>query len=87
MRLTKSTQEKLQAILQDQGYLVRYEKGNFKGGYCVVQEQRTVVINKFHPVESKVQALAEVIRQLELNMEIVAENHLPLVQKIKAEES
>ncbi len=87
MRLTKSTQEKLQAILQDQGYLVRYEKGNFKGGYCIVQEQRTVVINKFHPVESKVQALAEVIRQLELNMDIVAENHLSLVQKIKAEES
>ena len=87
MRLTKSTQEKLQAILQDQGYLVRYEKGNFKGGYCIVQEQRTVVINKFHPVESKVQALAEVIRQLELNMEVVEENHLPLVQKIKAEES
>ncbi|MEM6764039.1 MAG: hypothetical protein AAF824_07770 [Bacteroidota bacterium] len=87
MRLTKSTQEKLQAILQDQGYLVRYEKGNFKGGYCIVQEQRTVVINKFHPVESKVQALAEVIRQLPLNMELLSEAHTSLVTKIKAEAS
>ncbi|RMG20025.1 MAG: hypothetical protein D6730_20575, partial [Bacteroidetes bacterium] len=62
MRITKSTQEKLQAILRAQEYRVRYEKGNFKGGYCIVHDQRMIIINKFHPLESKINTLVEVIK-------------------------
>ncbi|WNJ18899.1 hypothetical protein [Pontibacter sp. G13] len=78
MRITKNTQEKLQAILKTQGYTIRYEKGNFKGGYCMVMEQKTIVINKFHPLESKINTLMEIIRQLE-----IVEDHLtPDLKKV-----
>lgn len=86
MRPTKSTQEKLQAILKTQGYSVRYERGNFQGGYCVVHAQKTIVINKFHPLEGKITTLVEVIRELPFEQELLTEEQVKWVEKIKSAE-
>ena len=84
MRMTKSTQEKLQAILKAQEYIVRYEKGNFKGGYCMVLDQRMIIINKFHTIESKINTLMEVIRDLEIDAELLTPDQNKIVEKLKA---
>lgn len=85
MRITKNTQEKLQHVLKAQAYKVRYEKGNFKGGYCIVHDQRMIIINKFHPLESKINTLVEVIRDLEIDPETLTPDQLKMVEKIKSE--
>ena len=84
MRMTKSTQEKLQTILKAQEYIVRYEKGNFKGGYCMVLDQRMIIINKFHTIESKINTLMEVIRDLEIDSELLTPDQNKIVEKLKA---
>lgn len=84
MKLNKTTQEKLQAILKTQDYLIRYERGNFKGGYCIVQDQKTIIINKFHPVEGKVNTLMDIIRDLEIDESLLSEKQLKQVTKIKS---
>lgn len=66
MRISKSTLEKLQKILESQQYLVRYEKGNFKGGYCLLHHQKTIILNKFYPLEGMVQALMDIIRVIDI---------------------
>ena len=83
MRFTKTTQEKLQTILKAQGYHVRYERGNFKGGYCIVHEQKTIVINKFHPLEGKITTLSEIIKSLEIDGEVLTEDQNKMVDRIK----
>lgn len=83
MRMTKNTQEKLQGVLKAQDYKVRYEKGNFKGGYCIVHDQRMIIINKFHPLESKISTLVEIIKDLELNTDLLTADQQKLVAKIK----
>ena len=83
MRYTKTTQSKLQEILKSQGYSIRYEKGNFKGGYCVVMTQKVVIINKFFPLESKINTLAEVIRDIELDPSMLSPNQLSLIKQIQ----
>ncbi|MEL6671763.1 MAG: hypothetical protein AAFR61_06210 [Bacteroidota bacterium] len=83
MRINRSTQEKLQTILKAQSYRVRYEKGNFQGGYCVVHEQKTIIINKFHPLESKIATLVEIIGDLEIETTLLTEDQIKLVQRIK----
>lgn len=83
MRMTKNTQEKLQAVLKAQDYKVRYEKGNFKGGYCIVHDQRMIIINKFHPLESKISTLVEIIKDLNMDMEQLTSDQQKLVAKIK----
>ncbi|MEO0894904.1 MAG: hypothetical protein AAFY71_00690 [Bacteroidota bacterium] len=83
MKLTRNTQEKLQNILKSQEYKVRYEKGNFAGGYCWVKDQKIIIINKFHPLESKISTMIEIIRQLEIDEEPLTDDQKRVVKKIK----
>lgn len=84
MRLNKNTQEKLQAILKAQEYVIRYERGNFKGGYCLVMEQRMILINKFYPLESKINTLADIIREIEVDEAVLSSDQISIVNKIKS---
>lgn len=68
MKITKGMQEKLEAALKALDYKVRYEKGTFKSGYCLIEDQRIVVVNKFYPLESKVATLAEILRDIHPGM-------------------
>ena len=81
--MTKSTQEKLQAILKAQDYVIRYERGNFKGGYCLVMEQRVILINKFYPLESKINTLADIIREIEIDESDLSPELQHLTHQIK----
>lgn len=83
MKPSKSLQDKLQQILQSQQYVVRYEKGNFRGGYCHIMDQRTIIINKFHPLESKINALQQIIREIDIDFEQLENAQANMVQKIK----
>jgi hypothetical protein len=42
-------------------YIIRYEKGNFNSGYCLLEEKKIVVINRFLNIEGKINALAEIV--------------------------
>lgn len=84
MRLNKNTQEKLQAILKAQEYVIRYERGNFKGGYCLVMEQRVILINKFYPLESKINTLADIIREIAVDETALSPDQVSMVNKIKS---
>ena len=52
--------KKLEDIFEDFGYKVRYEKGNFQGGYCLVLDKKVVVLNKFSDTESRINILLEI---------------------------
>lgn len=84
MKLTRNTQEKLANILKTQGYKIRYEKGNFAGGYCWVQDQKVIIINKFHPLESKIATLSEIIAQVEFDEDQLSEDQQKTVAQLKA---
>ncbi len=38
--------KELENIAQQLGIKIRYEKGNFDGGYCILKDQKILVINK-----------------------------------------
>ena len=44
------------------GMTVRYERGAFRGGLCVVEGQAVVVLNRGQPVEVHLAVLAESLR-------------------------
>lgn len=50
--------------MSENDYKVRYEKGNFKSGYCILETKKVVVINKFTPLESRINSLTEIINNL-----------------------
>jgi hypothetical protein len=83
MRPTRQIQEKLQDVLKALDYSIRYERGNFKGGHCVIQEEKVIVINKFYPLESKINTLMEIIREVEIDDSLLSQAQLSLVKKVK----
>ena len=56
--------EKLEQLLKDLGYSVRNEKVIFKTGSCLIENIKIVVVNKFINLESKIDALTELIKSL-----------------------
>jgi hypothetical protein len=55
LTFTTHTLEKLEMLLKSAGYKVRYEKGNFKTGACLLLNSRMIVVNRFSNLESKIE--------------------------------
>jgi hypothetical protein len=66
MRYTQTTLEKLEKILDEAEYIVRYERGNFQSGYCILEQRKVVVLNKFLPLEGRISTLVDIIPQLKI---------------------
>jgi hypothetical protein len=65
IKYTKNFLEKLETQLQDLGYVVRYEKGNFKSGCCVLKAQKVIVVNKYFTLEGKINSLFELLQSIQ----------------------
>lgn len=70
MRVTKKQLHALEEAIKNLGYLLRYEKGNFNGGYCVVKHTKVVIVNKFFSLEGKIAILTDILKQIQSEIEI-----------------
>lgn len=60
-KYTPNTLKKLEQLFDEARYIIRYEKGNFNSGYCILEARRVVVINRFLNVEGCINALLEIL--------------------------
>jgi hypothetical protein len=54
MKYTQTTLDKLEAVVEESGYVLRYERGNFQSGYCILEAKKVVVLNKFLQTEGRI---------------------------------
>ena len=83
LSITNHTLDKLESLLKALDYRVRYEKGNFKTGACVLENSRVVVVNKFSNLESKIQGLADLIANLEVQDQLLDDKQKQLLNQLK----
>ncbi len=67
IKYTKHFLDKLENLFSASEYILRYEKGNFKSGYCVLKDTKIVIVNKYFPLEGKINALIDIINELNLD--------------------
>jgi hypothetical protein len=67
MKYTQSTLDKLEAIPGQAGYVLRYERGTFQSGYCILENRKVVVLNKFLQTEGRINTLIDLIPLLEID--------------------
>jgi hypothetical protein len=67
----KIKEKEFEEIIQDlkllaaqMGAEVRFEKGDFKGGYCLLKESKVIVINKLANLQRKVMILSAALKEL-----------------------
>src|SRR3569832_968490 len=68
-KYTPATLKKLEELFEEARYVVRFEKGNFNSGYCVLEDKKIVVVNKFFNVEGRINALVEILQTIKVNEE------------------
>ena len=66
-KYTPNTLKKLEGLYEEGRYIIRYEKGNFNSGYCILQDKRIAVINKFLTLEGRINALIDILPSLEFD--------------------
>jgi hypothetical protein len=72
MKYTQATLAKLEKGIEEAGYLVRFERGNFQSGFCILEEKKVVVLNKFLPLEGRINTLIDLLPQLQINAEVLS---------------
>jgi hypothetical protein len=91
MKYTQSTLDKLEDIPQQAGYVLRYERGTFQSGYCILESKRVVVLNKFLQTEGRINTLVDLIPQLDINTDVLTEEskklYMDIVSKLESQDN
>jgi hypothetical protein len=71
MKYNQTVLNKLEKILEEAGYVVRYERGSFQSGYCILEEKKVVVLNRFLNIEGRINTLIDLIPSLKVTYEML----------------
>ena len=69
MKYTQTTLDKIDKMIEESGYIVRYERGSFQSGFCILEDRKVVVLNKFLPLEGRINTLIDLVPQLKIEAE------------------
>lgn len=84
MKYTKATLSRLEDVFAESDYALRYEKGQFKTGYCVLRAHRVVLVNTYFPLEGRINALCDLLRNLDLDLSCLSARSRALVEEIRS---
>jgi hypothetical protein len=82
MKYTQNNLDKLGDILGEAAYVVRYERGTFQSGWCLLEQKRVVVLNKFLNVEGRINTLLELIPQLNIDFDKLTHESQKLYEQV-----
>ncbi len=83
MNFTKHTLKKLEELIELLEYEILYGKGNFQSGYCIVENQKKVVINRYFETEARINSLLDIIAQIEINEKLLDEKQLSYLEEVQ----
>ena len=86
VKYTQGFLDKVQLLLENQSYQIRYEKGNFKTGQCLKGESKIILVNKLAPIEAKINFLCDVLRTVEVDEALLSEEDKQLIEHLKQTE-
>ena len=85
MRYTQTTLKKLEELFNELNYAIRYEKGSFQSGYCLVEQRKIAVVNRFFDTEARINCLIDILGRLEVEPDGLSAPARELFEKVKKE--
>ena len=77
---------KLEEIISESDYILRYEKGSFKSGYCVLKDQKIIIVNKFYATEGKINTLLDIFKNVAFDNSRFSEKSQKLYEEITSQQ-
>jgi hypothetical protein len=86
MKYNLATLKKLENILDESGYIVRYERGSFQSGYCILEDKKVVVLNKFLNPEGRINTLMDLIPSVKVNYDMLTKDSQKMYEEVIQQE-
>ncbi|TAN17183.1 MAG: hypothetical protein EPN37_06925 [Chitinophagaceae bacterium] len=84
IRYSQAVLDKIIKLLDEAGYELRFEKGNFNSGFCILEHKKVVVVNKFLDLEGRINTLSDILSLLKIDPNMLsAESRKLYEQAIK----
>jgi len=82
MKFNQHTLDKIERIAEENGYVIRYERGTFQSGYCILQAKKVIVLNKFFQTEGRINTLVDLLPQLNINFDALTRESQKMYEEI-----
>lgn len=82
IKYTKHFLARLEDLIAETDYVLRYEKGNFTSGYCILNETKIIIINKYFAVDGKINCLLEILKSIDISHSKFSEKNRKLYQEL-----
>ena len=81
-KYTKHFLKKTEDLFAELDYIIRYERGSFQSGYCIVEDRKIAVINKFFDTEARINTLVEILGVIKVDTSKLSEQGLAVYQTL-----
>lgn len=82
MKFNQHTLDKIERIAEENGYVIRYERGTFQSGYCILQAKKVIVLNKFFQTEGRINTLIDLLPQLNINFDLLTRESQKMYEEL-----
>ncbi|MEQ9423832.1 MAG: hypothetical protein RJQ09_05395 [Cyclobacteriaceae bacterium] len=82
IKYTNNFLNKLEDIFSETDYILRYEKGNFQSGYCLLNDSKIAIVNKYFPLDGRISILIEILRSIDINKAQLSEKNRKLYAEL-----
>jgi hypothetical protein len=82
IRYTKQFLSKLEDIFAESDYALRYEKGSFKSGYCLLNDHKIAIVNKYYTTEGKISCLIDILKAIKIDNTKLNEKNRTLLMEL-----
>ena len=82
LKYTKHLLGKIEEVFKEIDYTIRYAKGSFQSGYCLVEQQKIVVVNKYYETEGRINVLIDILDNLTIEEGNLTEKGLKTYQQV-----
>ncbi len=80
---TKTTLSHLEGLFAELGIQIRYEKGNFQSGYCVVSGKNMIIVNRFFDVDARINTLMDIFDNESIPREDLRPESIEWIHKLR----
>jgi hypothetical protein len=87
MKYTPNILDKIERIAEEAGYVIRYERGNFQSGYCILQAKKVIVLNKFFQTEGRINTLVDLMPQLDIHFDALTHESQKMYEEVMSVEA
>ncbi len=87
MKYTQHNLDKIEKVVEEAGYVIRYERGTFQSGYCILQDKKVVVLNKFFQTEGRINILIDLMPQLDINLDALTHESQKMYEEVMSVEN